>query len=66
MMNEEREVLQAENADLRRLLDETMAKLSKEELNNGDLRDRLIALQREADIACAKLEVVELIFGGRR
>lgn len=49
MMNEEREALRYENAELRKRLDEAMAKCAALELDNGDLNERLLAAQRSND-----------------
>lgn len=66
MMNEEREALRCEINELRKRLDETVAKCAALQLENGDLKDQLSRTQSANEILSSKLEIVYLIFGGER
>lgn len=66
MMNEEREALRAENAELRHLLDETKAKCVELEGENNRLKRSLDECSRTNRVLFAQMDVVNLIFGGRR
>ena len=65
MQNENR-ALRAENEVLKKRLDEAQAHLSKLELENGDLKEENDAFKFRIARLNAQMEVVYLIFGGRR
>ena len=64
MQNENR-ALRAENEALKKRLDEALAQLSKLELENGDLKRLVDEYANTNRVLFAKMEVVNLIFGGR-
>ena len=66
MMNEEREALRAENAELRLKCDEYKAKCAELVKENGNLKELVDRYHSSNKVLFAQMEVVNLIFGGRR
>ena len=65
-MQNENCALRAENEVLKKRLDEAQAQLSKLKLENGDLKEENDAFKFRLARLNAQMEVVYLIFGGRR